>query len=816
MHTRNQHSHTTTSLLLGIALTFALAITATGAYATSGTSTETTPFGSTGTGTGDGALTTPFPSQLAVVPAATPPATPPYVETTGSPTRTATTARLDSRLDPRGAATTYHFEYGDQGPCDSHPCTSTPTKSAGSGETFELVSQQLTDLKANTTYHYRLVADNGIPGGIASGQDVTITTRGSDAPLTHGHFPGPPGSDRAWEQVNVPDTGGNVVNGSLATSSDGNRVLYSIDGGNPGSQDGGGLVNPANDQFAERSASGWQTSLIYPTRAQAIGNQWTTPKASDDLSHIYDINRDATATGDDGLWSLSPGQPAHNLSEVPDDEQEQYLFSAADGSRVLTILRGNHDPEHPVGPADEELYDLTSGTPRLVGLMPDGSVPPCGVISTNYEAFILVSQDWVSPDGAYAFFVTGCGGLDQSLYVRNFAGSTTTEIVAHDAHFLHATRTAAFFTTDVSLDPHDAGGTDVYRYDLGSGEYDCVTCFPGNAGEVVGKTETDIAVSDDGSRVYFEASARLLPGAPTEGIYRVDVASHKLVYVAPGGNVNLGSARAGLNSHSGNAISPDGSVFVFRSNDPALNAVGGQQNGGTDQYYRYDDRDRSLVCASCPGGGSVPVAEVNQGIGGDQAGPNQTPLDGAGDFAFTTPTPLVSADQNTARSGQDPTRGNDLYEWRDGRLLLVTDGTSDGSRPEFNGFSRDGRDLFFIQYAQLTPDALDTDQRLYDARIGGGFEFPEPPPPCPLDACQGNPVPAPFDSTPASASFSGPGNQSHRTSTTTARTKTTKQTKCKKGKKGSKCSAPAKCKKGKKGRKCRKARHANTTRRVGR
>ena len=118
----------------------------------------------------------------------------------------------------------------------------------------------------------------------------------------------------------------------------------------------------------------------------------------------------------------------------------------------------------------------------------------------------------------------------------------------------------------------------------------------------------NIAVSDDGSRVYFAAAARLLPGAPTEGIYRVDVADHELAYVAPGGTVDLGGATAGIRSAQGKAISPDGSVFVFRSNDPTLNAVGGQQNGGTEQYYRYDDRDRSLVCASCPGDGSVPAA----------------------------------------------------------------------------------------------------------------------------------------------------------------------------------------------------------------
>ncbi len=741
------------------------------------------------------------------------------VETTGSPTRTAGTARLDSRVDPRGAATSYHFEYGDQGPCDSNACTATPAKSAGNGETFELVSQQLSGLKANTTYHYRIAADNGVPGGVTYGQDATLVTRASDAPLTHGDFPGPPGSDRAWEQVNMPDLGGNSVLNSLATSSNGDRIIYGIEGGDPGSQNGGGLFGASNYHLAERTATGWKTNFIYPSRAQATGNEWTPPAASDDLSRIYDINRDGSLSGDADVWSLSPGQPAQELSKTPIQEATEFLTTAANGSRVITILGGTRDPEYPFGPNVNQVYDATSGSPRLIGVLPNGSAACASTVS---QGFIVSPEDWVSPDGSHAFFMVGCfGSPDQGLYMRNFADSTTTKIVAggfnDEPHFLHATSTAVFFTTNLSLDPKDAGGTDVYRYDLGSGEYDCITCFPGHVGNVVGETNDYISVSEDGSRVYFAASARLLSGAATKGIYRVDVANHELAYVAPGGS-GFGGDTAGLHSAQGKAINPDGSVFVFRSSNPALNALGGQQNGGTAQYYRYDDRDRSLVCASCPGDGSAPVAEVEEGLGGDQAGPNQTPLDAAGDLAFTTSTPLVAADQNTARSGQNPGRGDDLYEWRDGRLLLVSDGTSDNERPpEFNGFSRDGRDLFFAQYAQLTPDALDSNRRIYDARIGGGFEFPKPPPPCSLDACQGNPVPAPFDSTPASTSFSGPGNPSHGgATTTTTRTKTAKKVKCKKGKKRSKCSTPVKCKKGKKGGKCRKARHANTTRRVGR
>ena len=112
--------------------------------------------------------------------------------------RTATTAQLQrSGQTPAANAATYHFEYGDQGPCDANPCTATEPHAAGSGEEIEFVSQQVEGLQADTTYHYRLIADNGNPTGPATGDDMTVTTRASDAPLSHGQFPGPPGSDRA-------------------------------------------------------------------------------------------------------------------------------------------------------------------------------------------------------------------------------------------------------------------------------------------------------------------------------------------------------------------------------------------------------------------------------------------------------------------------------------------------------------------------------------------------------------------------------------------------------------------------------------------
>lgn len=687
----------------------------------------------------------------------------PLVQTTGSPVRTATTASLDARLDPRGAATSYHFEYGDQGPCNSSPCTSAPAQAAGSGETFELVSQQIPGLKANTTYHYRLVAENGIPGGAAYGQDATVTTRSSDAPLTHGHFPGPPGSDRAWEQVSMPDMSGNGVHGVLAVADSGERVVYSINGGSPGSQVGGGLGGE-NDQYTERTSGGWRGKSLYPSRSQAPGNRWpaTEQFGRSDLSEWFAINDDVTNVGTFDVWRMAPGAPAQRVFSVPFEKIGLELtFGSADGSRVLESLMGDFDPEHPVGPSNEEIYDVTTGSPHVVGILPDGSVPSCGIRAQSLTQGVGLpsSAGWMTPNGNFYFFYAECNG-PKSLYLRNLVNSTTVQIAAN-ARFIRSTNGAAFFTTQESLVAGDSGGGDIYRYTIGNGSLDCLTCATPAAGLVSegrdGEEATEIeniAVSNDGSTIYFGSKHRLAQGAANEGIYRLDVANHGLAYVAP-----LEGARAGSYGANGNAINPDGSVFVFMSNNPALDAVNGPQNGGINQFYRYDDEDGSLVCVSCPGDGSPPLAAVNPRTFAPIRGANGSQLTSSGDFVFDTPTPLVPADQNTAPAGQNLGSGGDVYEWRDGRLLLVTDGQTDNVfEPMFVGMSPDGRNVFFLQAARLTPDTINVQTHLYDARIDGGFEFPRAPEPCSLEACQGTALPPPNDATPASLSFSGPGN----------------------------------------------------------
>jgi plastocyanin len=82
-------------------------------------------------------------------------------------------ATLNGTVDPGGAATSYFFEYG---PSASYGQQTAPQR-AGEDGLNHPVSAALIGLTAATTYHFRLVAENGL--GSSDGADETFTTASS-------------------------------------------------------------------------------------------------------------------------------------------------------------------------------------------------------------------------------------------------------------------------------------------------------------------------------------------------------------------------------------------------------------------------------------------------------------------------------------------------------------------------------------------------------------------------------------------------------------------------------------------------------------
>jgi len=739
--------------------------------------------------------------------------TQPGVETVGSPIRAATTARLDSRIDPHGIPTEYRFEYISDAAYQANLAApqppfsgalSTASQDAGFGGAIVLASTPVSGLSPATTYHYRVVADNGAFGGPVTGGERAVTTRSSDAPLGHGQFPGPSGSDRAWEQVSIPDSGGNPVAGAAGIAADGESAAYQVLGGTPVSETGT-FFNylfsrrpPGEHPEGSVEEGGWRTESVFPSRTAAPFSAWRPPTGDEGLATLMGLNLDLESGGGAGVWQIpTNGDAPTKLYEAAPGVYNGLYFFSDDGSRPVLKLKGaNIDPGHSSPSGVSQLYDVSSGAPQMI-LLPGDVVPSCAAGASGIFGFpanwVSRTTHWLSADGSRLYFPNSCSGTH--LYMHDFTADETVQVDGPPVSgpncsgaMIRSTPDAVFFWTQSRLSAADSAvgacdsspteltaAGDVYRFDLEEHTFSCLTCVvPGgvaanvflrNGGEGAAHA---IAVAPNGQRLYFTTRSHLLPGAAeagTSAIYRVNTDTEGLAYVGPLEHGEyVGENPRGNFDGEGTAITPDGRFLAFRSSAPALDQLTASDNASSPQYYLYDDEERSLVCASCPADGSAPRGPTAKGvIPGAEAGPNMTSLAEDGTLAFATPSALAGADQNTAAGGEDASLGTDIYEWRDGRALLVSDGLTSWPNPlavpKVAAISPSGRDLFFTEAAQLTPDALDGYKRLYDARIGGGIEFPPVPGPCALEVCQGTPKGTPEESAPGSSGFQGGGNE---------------------------------------------------------
>jgi hypothetical protein len=614
--------------------------------------------------------------------------------------------------------------------------------------------------------------------GAASAAAVLMSTAGA---ALAADVPKPPGAieNRGYELVNVPDKNQQNAAG-VGFSPSGDKLFYGIAGGNPLSTSG-----VAGNALASRTAEGWASRLLMPPLDQLYGAILDITAFNSEMTSFLGVAQNGSGN------SLEPGtlvrlDDSRNQTLIArlqvDVANERDVWTTSDLSHAYVAVTDPFDPSHQADTSN--IYDIAGSAPQLVSVRSGTNQAfTCGVYNLSptfgFARRGLGSQpwqNWVSRDGSVLFFMSrgdDCAAGRVNLY-RTDRRTGVTRVVSSPVTsgtdsgieaFLQAADDGSWviYRARTKYDANDADTTsDVYRWTEATGTNVCVTCAAIRASATRWGTTTRAATmraapsggsaSPDGSRIYIVSTRNDLDPRPA-----MTPGSNNL-YVIEDGEIHLVApvtTRGFNNTYLGSIgqMTDDGGIAYYRSNAAVLNPGDGSfNNGGTVQWYRYDAATRTSTCVSCPARGTPAVDAPEPTLGlGLPISPARTMSDDGDTFFFVTSTALVDDDVNEAL---------DIYEWHDGQVGLITDGTFDRPSaqvfPAMVGVTPSGHDFFFWEYTKLTEQGQDDGINLYDARIDGGFPPADPPPdPCSGDACQGGTTNPPQFSDPGSTGVTG-------------------------------------------------------------
>jgi hypothetical protein len=531
-----------------------------------------------------------------------------------------TSATLNAEVNPAGESTTYHFEFGDQGPCDSNPCQSVPVPeaSAGSGSSSVAASGQISNLSPDTTYHFRLAATN--PDATSYTPDATFTTypgSPSFGPCPNDQFRTGASARlpdcRAYEQASPVDKNGNDIvlteQGTQASSA-GGGITFTTSGALPGAS--GSQEWPL--YLATRGATAWSTQGLLPP--SAFGGAANVIGWTPDLAYSFsDVGNTSP------FQLLSRRSSDASITPIANVTYPDLLFAAVSSgdSHVLFESDQQLTPDAPAGRTNLYLFAPATGALSLAGVLPESSCasPPCvpaggsfagpydwwhgttpaglkrGGASRNYFTQELHT---ISSNGDRAFF-TAADGAGQ-VYLRSGLNGPSPETVqisasqrgtpdpngAKPAEFMGATPSGsrAFFASCAKLtDDSTAVSTAANRCDTSSQGQDLYRWLaPGGGCQLAEGCLDDIAVDGDDPL-----------GAQVQGVLGVGDSGDDVYFVANGvlaGNTGAHGATATPGNcqiaASGEA-SYTGSCNLYHWHDGAatfvarLDASGGGRNG---------------------------------------------------------------------------------------------------------------------------------------------------------------------------------------------------------------------------------------------
>jgi len=707
-------------------------------------------------------------------------AAPIVVETWSSQTFSST-ARLQARINPNGLATSYHFEYITKAQYEANGNDFTGASRVpvsfdsgiGAGVNPVSVQQQISGLKSDTPYRYRIVAKNtttitgpekelhtqAIPPGTDSCPNATARSQ-----------TGANGSEladcRAFELVSPIDKNGGEVavpggiagGGVLQAGAQGSSVTY----GSEASFAGGAGAAPASQYLATRNSGGWSTQNltqpIFSGTYDAVDQGVPWQLFSADLSRGILLNGDhCRGEGDDCAVA---NQPLAG-TDAPAGYQNYYLRAGG----VFTALLGSANAGFlSLEPKD---FDL-----RLAGASPDLSRPilsTCAALTT--DAVEVPDGEGCDPEAQNLYLWSGAGLSLVNLLPAQSTGTPGAELAAQSGA-ISSDGSRVYFTQGGNLYLRASGQTKQADEDAGGGG-------------------TFEVASSDGAVAYFskgehlwryvagaDAAIDLTPVGGVKGVLGASSSANVIYYqdataLKRWSNGIISTVASGAEASEGawppttgaSRISPDGSKLLFVSKQGLTGYDNTDLNTGQpdSQVFLFDAGGSSLTCVSCNptlgrpvGSATISGSVANGGAEGstDSYKPRALSASG-GRVYFDSKDALVLADTNNAP---------DVYEWeaqgegscskQGGCVSLISDGRSAGGS-SFVDASGDGSDAFFLTAGspvKADPGATD----LYDARTNGGFAEGPPEIVCEGDACQ--PLPSPPTDPTLTTLLTGPGN----------------------------------------------------------
>ena len=320
---------------------------------------------------------------------------------------TTTGATLNGTLNPNSSATSFHFEYGT----DTTYGTSTASTDAGAGAEDQPVTAELTGLTAGTTYHFRLVADNGT-GGVQHGADTTFSTA--------------PGTPVTATEVSVfgatlrgvinPHGAAATYRFEYGTTTDYGRTTAETDGGS------------ANGDLAVSQATGRLTpNTTYHVRLVATINGQST--ASDDVTFTTGAMPEAVATDPTGV-TTTQATVGGTVNTYGKDGTYRFVVDALNGSYTTTTAALPVSAGDGVHNVSSALSGLPAGESFRVVLSVTsngGTTASDQVVFSTVPVQIAPPPPPVSPQAAY-----GCGAPALNAYNQHPKPGETITITGGD------------------------------------------------------------------------------------------------------------------------------------------------------------------------------------------------------------------------------------------------------------------------------------------------------------------------------------------------------------------------------------------------